>query len=208
MAEQLELEAQKRDVLGKATRHLRREGFIPANITGHKEEPLAIQVSAVAFETFRRHHGARNVLSLKLDGRIESALVRHVQHNPRTGRIVHIDFSRVNLSDSLSMKLPLKFVGEAPGEKIQGGVFLHLLDALEVECRASDIAESLDVDISSLTEINAVLHAKDIKLPDGFSLITDPEELVAKIDAPRHQAETTPAATAETAAPATTNPGS
>jgi hypothetical protein len=72
---------------------------------------------------------------------------------------------------------------------------LHLVDVLEIECRASDMVETLDVDISSLADINATLHAKDVKLPKDFVLITDPEELIAKIDPPRVQEGATAAAT-------------
>lgn len=201
MAQQLELEAQKRDVLGKATKHLRKVGQIPANVSGHKEASVALQVNALAFDRLLRQHGTRGVLTLKLPGNKENVLVRQVQRDPISGAILHVDFSRVSLSDRVSVKVPLHYVGEAPGVKVQGGVFLHLLDVLEVECRASDIVEALDVDISSLQEINDVLHANDVKLPRNFSLVGDPEEPIAKIEAPRVQ-EAAPVAD-ETAASAT-----
>jgi large subunit ribosomal protein L25 len=187
MAQQLELEAQKRVILGKATRHLRKAGQLPANVSGHKEASVALQIDATAFDRLLRQHGTRGVLTLKLpDGR-ENVLVRQVQRDSVSGAILHVDFSRVSLGDRVTVKVPLHFVGEAPGVKIQGGVFLHLLDVLEVECRASDIVEGLDVDISSLREINDVLHAQDVKLPSNFSLVIDPEEPIAKIEAPRVQ---------------------
>jgi large subunit ribosomal protein L25 len=200
MAQQIELAAQKRDIVGKATRHLRHAGQIPANVSGHKEASMALQIDANAFDHLRRHHGTRGVLTLKLPGGSENVLVHQVQYDPISGAILHIDFSRVSLSDRVTVKAPLHFIGEAPGVKVLGGVFLHLFEVLEVECRASDIVEALDVDISSLQEINDVLHAKDVKLPKDFSLVVDPEEPIARIEAPRAQEEA-PAA-AETAASA------
>ncbi|HTK08515.1 MAG TPA: 50S ribosomal protein L25 [Ktedonobacteraceae bacterium] len=201
MAQRLELEVQKREVLGKATKHLRKAGLLPANVSGHKEASVALQIDAVTFDRLRRQHGTRGVLTLKLPGGTEDVLVRQVQHDPITGAIMHVDFARVGLGDRVTVKVPLHFVGEAPGVKIEGGVFLHLVDILEVECRASDIVEALDVDISPLKEINAVLHAKDVKLPRNFSLVIDPEEPIAKIDPPRVQ-EAAPATTESTASAA------
>lgn len=200
MADKTTLEATPRTVLGKANKRLRKSGFIPANIYGHKEAPMAIQLEALAFDHLRRTHGARNILSLQLpDGPAQTVLVRHVQRDPATGGIVHVDFTRVSMRERLEVKVPLNFVGEAPGVKIQGGVLLHLLEALAVECAASDIAEHLDVDIASLTDIDSALHAKDVKLPARYKLVTDPEEPIVKVSAPR--VEITEAAPAE-AAPA------
>jgi large subunit ribosomal protein L25 len=200
MAQQQELEVQQRDVLGKATKRLRKSGLIPANIYGHKEPSQALQIDAIAFERLRRAHGMHGVLSLKLPDGFQNVLISQIQRSPTSGAILHVDFTRVSMSDRITLKVALHFVGEAPGVQIGGGVFLHLLDALEVECRASDLVDSLDVDISILSEVNSSLHAKDVKLPADFSLITDPEETIAKIDAPRGAAET-PATPEPTPAP-------
>ncbi len=205
MAQQTELEATPRTVLGKATKRLRKAGLIPANIYGHKEAPQAIQIDAIAFERVRRAHGARNIIVLRLPNAVtETALIRHVQHQPRSGHVLHVDFTRVSLTERVESRLPLHFVGEAPGVKLQGGVLLHLLDALTVECQARDIVEHLDVDISSLTDIDSTLHASDVRLPANYTLLTDPAEPIVKIDAPRVELPETPAAEAatEAAAPA------
>ena len=116
---------------------------------------------------------------------MQTALVRHVQRDPRTGKVIHVDFFRVSMRERLNVKVPLRFVGEAPGVKVEGGVLLHLLDALEIECEAGDIPEYIEVDVSPLTEIDALLHAEDVPLPAKFTLITDPKEGVAKVAATR-----------------------
>jgi large subunit ribosomal protein L25 len=200
MAQQTELEVAPRTVMGKANKHLRKAGLIPANIYGHKQAPLAIQIDSMAFDRLRRSHGTRNVISLRLpDAPSETALVRRVQYDPRTGKILHVDFTRVSLGERLNVKVPLRFVGEAPGVKVEGGLLLRLLEAIEVECRVSDIVEAIEVDLSSLAEIDASLHASDVKLPTGYKLVTDPEEPVVKIAAPRIER-----AAEEAAAPAAT----
>ncbi|GAC1365207.1 MAG: 50S ribosomal protein L25 [Ktedonobacteraceae bacterium] len=206
MAEQTELKVTPRTVVGKANNRLRREGMVPANIYGHQQPAMPIQLDAVEFERVRRVHGIKNIFALRMpNASVETALIRKMQHNPKTGKIIHVDFARVSLRERVEVSLPLNYIGEAPGVKIEGGVFLHMVDALTVECTASDIIESLDVDISSLTDIDATLHASDIKLPANFVLITNPEEPIAKIAAPRVE-EAAPVAEAEAAptAPADT----
>jgi len=210
MTQQTVLQISPREVTGKATKRLRRSGIIPANISGHKEESQAVQVEALAFEALKRAHAATSIITLRLSGssRVQTALVRRVQRDPRSGKILHIDFSRVSLTERITMKVPLRFVGEAPAVKAEGGVLLHLLDNLEVECTASDIVDYIEVDISALTEIDTILHAEDAKLPANFTLITDPNEGIAKVAATRAEKaeeEAEEAAAAEATAAAETS---
>jgi large subunit ribosomal protein L25 len=203
MAEQVELVVAHREVMGKKTKHLRKAGIIPANVFGHKEEPVAIQIEAIEFERLRRSHGTRNIIALRLpDLGVQTALIRHVQHDPVSRKILHIDFIRMSMTERTNVRVPLRFVGEAPGVKVEGGVLLHLLEALEVECLASDIPDALEVDITPLAQIDDMLHAKDVKLPEGFTLLTDPEEPVAKIEETRAEV----AEEAESAAAAASEP--
>jgi large subunit ribosomal protein L25 len=188
--------------MGKATKRLRKVGIIPANIFGHKETPQAVQLAAIDFDRLRRSHAATGIIALRLSDNsgIQTALIRHVQHDPRSGKVIHVDFFRVSMTERLNVKVPLHFVGEAPGVKVEGGVLLHLLDALEVECLASEIPENIEVDVSSLTEIDSILHAGEVKLPANMSLVTDPNEGVAKVAASRREKEIEEAATPEAAA--------
>jgi large subunit ribosomal protein L25 len=195
MAEKTVLDVAPRTTFGKASKRLRREGIVPANIYGHKKESTPIQVDALAFDHLRRQHGLSQIVSLNLPGSVaENVLVRHIQRDPVTGKIVHVDFSRVDIREHLEFKVSLNFVGEAPGVKIQGGVLLHLAETLTVDSAASDIVESLDVDISGLTEIDSTLHARDVNLPARYKLVTDADEPIAKISAPRVEVTETPAA--------------
>src|SRR5579884_1246765 len=114
MAQQVELEIAPREVLGKATKHLRKSGIIPGNIYGHKEPSVAIQLDAMAFDYLHRKHGTRNIIRLRLpDATTQTVLIRRVQRDAVTGKILHVDFSRVSLSESIDAKIPLRFVGES-----------------------------------------------------------------------------------------------
>jgi large subunit ribosomal protein L25 len=210
MAEQLELEVTRREITGKAAKRLRKAGIIPANIFGHHETSQTVQMDALAFERLRRSRAAKGIITLRMPDStgVQTALIRHVQHDPRTGKVIHVDFFRVSMTERLNVKISLRFVGEAPAVKSENGVLLHLMDALEVECMAGDIPEYLEVDVSPLTEIDAILHAEDVKLPAKFSLITDPKEGVAKVAATRaEKAEEAEEAKEEAAAAPTSAEG-
>ena len=200
MADRVELEIAPREVLGKKTKRLRKAGIIPANITGHNQPSQAVQVDAVLFDRLRRAHHSTSILTLKMpDATTQTALIRHVEHAPKSGKIIHVDFARVSLTERMTMKLPLNFVGESPAVKNDGGVLLHLVETLEVECLASDIVDNVDV------EIDGVLHARDVKLTQGFTLLTDSEEPIAKVASTRAEvAEANAAAEAAAEAPAQT----
>lgn len=209
MAKQAELTISSREVTGKATKRLRSAGIIPANISGRGEASQAVQVEGRAFEELRRTHSTTGIISLRTSGarRGQTTLIRHVQRDPITTRILHIDFFRVSLRDRITVKVPLRFTGVAPGVKIEGGVLLHLLEALEVECAAGDLVEALEIDVSGLEHIDDTIHAKDIILPENYTLTTDPEEAVVKVIPPRVEkaeealAEAPAEAPAEEAAP-------
>jgi len=207
MAQQVELAIAPREVTGKATRHLRKAGIIPANIFGHKEASVSVQLDALAFEHLHRKQGSRSVIRLRLpDATTQTVLIRHVQRDAVTGKVLHVDFSRVNMSEAVNIKIQLHFVGESNAVKNLNGVLLHLVEALEVECRASDMVEALDVDISPLEEIDSALHAKDVKLPANYKLITDPEEPIVKVAASKAEVTEEAAEAAETSQAGTPTP--
>jgi large subunit ribosomal protein L25 len=209
MAQQTELEVALREVLGKASKRLRKAGIIPANIYGHHEASQAVQIEALAFKRLQRAHRLTSIISLRMPGAADgqTVLIRHVQHDPRSGNILHIDFIRVSMTQRINVKVALHFVGEAPAVKNEGGVLLHLLDALEVECSAADIPEYFEVDVTPLAEIDDMIHAEDVPLPANFTLITDPREGVAKVAATRAEvAEEAAPAAAEEPAPAAGTP--
>ena len=189
MIEQKELVVAQRTTMGKANKRLRREGLIPGNITGRNQEPLAVQVEVAAFEALRRSGGATSLIRLTMsDAPAQTVLIRHVQHAPTSDQVLHIDFSSVGVNERITAKIPLHYIGEPLSVKNKNGILLHLLETLDVECPASDIADYLEVDISSLTEVDATLCASDVKLPASYTLITPKDEFIVKIAATRAEA--------------------
>jgi large subunit ribosomal protein L25 len=182
MIEHQELTVALRTTIGKANKRLRRQGWIPGNITGHNQEPQMVQVALVGFDHLRRSHAATSLIRLSmLDAPVQTVLIRHVQRDHTSDEVLHIDFTRVSINERITTKMPLHYVGESPSLKDKGRILLHFLDKLDVECPASAIADYLEVDISSLTEIDAILHASDVILPANYTLVTLPDESIAKV---------------------------
>jgi large subunit ribosomal protein L25 len=176
--------------------------MLPANIFGQGIKPQTIQVSSPDFERLRMGRHTSGVIALNIAGtqQPQMALVRHVQRDPVTDKLLHIDFLRIDLKERVTARLPLHFEGAAPGVRVEGGVLLHLLETLEVECAAGDIIQFLVVDISGMETIDDMLHARDITLPPNYTLLADPDEPVVKITQPRGESRDTPTAVAPTLA--------
>ena len=199
MVKQIKMDVAPREVFGKKTKSLRRQGLIPGNIGGHKTDPVAIQFDAKVFTRLQHENKAGSIYALSLPGkRAETVLVHHVDHNPVSREIQHVDFSRVSMDEQVSIKIPLHFVGESLAIKDTKGTLLHM-DALEVQCRASDILPAIEVDLAPLKTLDDTIYARDVKLPKGFKLVGDPEESVAKVAPPK--VEIPEAEAAEAAAP-------
>jgi large subunit ribosomal protein L25 len=203
MAEQTSLSAQRRTVVGKKVRRLRRDGIIPANVFGRGRDSAAIQVGAHDLQRLLARHGGSRIISLRVDGTDEATLLRHVQRDPRTGAIEHVDFMHVEMTQKIRARVPVRLIGEAPAVRQLGGVLLHITDAIEVECLPRDLPEALELDVSGLDQLDATLHVRDIPLPRGVELLADPDETVVRLTPPRMVEEVAPAAPAEApAAPA------
>ena len=184
--ERAELQATTREILGKKVNALRRSGLTPANLYGHGVKSIALQLETPALRKVLSRVGQSSLLSLKVDGATPRlVLIRGVQREPRSGELLHVDFYQVKAAEKLRASVPLVPVGEAPMVKDLGGTLLHNLNSVEVECLPTDLPPSLEVDLSSLTNYDQAIHVKDISLPDGVTLLSDPEELVARVAAPR-----------------------
>lgn len=202
MADQITVALQPRTMLGKRVRRLRHEGIVPANIYGHDRPSRAVQLDAKEAKRLLTHHGGSSVLLLRLEGGDESAVIRHVAREPKSGAIQHIDFMHIELTVTMHARVPVHLTGEAPAVRIHGGTVLHLVDAVEVECLPADLPAALELDISGLDTLDAVLHASDLQLADNVRLLTKPDEVLVKVASPRVEEaaaptplEATPAAT-------------
>lgn len=205
MANRVTIEAQPRTVLGKHVRALRRQGILPARIYGHGDS-VPVQLDARTFQRLCETHQTTGVITLSIAGQAqgETVLVRHIEHDPRTGKMQHIDFARVRMNEAIHARVPLHVTGESPYAKQIGGSVLPLIETIEIECLPGNLPDTLSVDISHITTADVVLHVKDLEVPPGVKVLANEDEPVVKIEPPRGAAETpTPAAAEPEAAPPT-----
>lgn len=200
MPDQVTFAAQRRELMKKKVNRLRRQGVIPGNIYGRNRASVPVQVNAHDFERFLATHAATTVLRLAVDGTSETAVVRHVQHNPRNGAIEHVDFLHIEMSEPIRVRVPIRLEGDAPALKVTDGIMLQLLDTVEVETLPGDLTDAIGLDVSDMEDLKATHYVRDLKVPSRVTVLTDPDEPVAKIEPPRIQAEL--AAAAAAAAPA------
>ncbi len=198
-SKQVTLNAERRTVLGKHVRHLRREGILPANVYGNHQDSQTIQVDAHEMERALKTHGATTLYRLVIapDGKEETVIVRHITRQPATNIIQHIDFFHVKMTEPMRARVPVRLVGEAPAVKLHDGVLIQSLDMAEVEALPAELPEALELDISDMEELNTSRHASALKVPRKVTLLTPEDEIVVSIQAPRVVVEEVPAAAEE-----------
>jgi len=195
--EQIELKVQKRKMLGKKVKRLRREGLVPAVLYGHGIESVPLQVEERELNRVLNRAGEHRLIALKIGGsrRAQAALIRDVQWDVITGRPLHVDFYAVVMTEKLTTEVPLVFVGEAPAAEQAGAMVLQALDMVEIECLPGDLIEAIEVDLSELKEMDQAIYVKDLRVPPTVTILTDGEELVAKVGwAAPEEVEEVPAA--------------
>lgn len=203
-SKQVTLKAERRTILGKQVKHLRRDGILPANIYGHQQESLAIQVDAHEMDRALKTHGATQLYRLVIapDGKQETVMVRHITRQPATNVMQHIDFLHVRMTEPMRAKVPIRIVGEAPAVRLHDGVLIQALDYAEVEALPAELPEAIELDISDIDELNTSRNAGALKVPRKVTLLTPEDEVVMSIQAPRVVAEEVPAAEEQPAATA------
>ena len=185
-----ELKVTPREVLGKKVRALRREGLTPANIYGPKVESTAVQVPTEELRQVLKTAGRNDIVYLRLDGdEPRPTFVREIQQNPVTDAILHVDFFQISLRDKVRADVPIHLVGLSPAVDTFGGILMHGLDHVTVEALPTEVPSFLELDVSPLVEINQALHVSNLELPEDVTLLTDPEQVVAKVAPPAVEPE-------------------
>jgi large subunit ribosomal protein L25 len=185
--EQLQLPAIRRTRRGKGgARQARREGYIPAVVYGREQDPVPIAVPAAPLRRLLQHAGSNWMVHLRIGEGAEAqeqlAIIKEVQREPISGQMLHLDFQAISWTDRLTLTVPVEVVGEAPGVR-EGGLLEVVRSQVEVECLPLNIPEHLKADVSGLP-LHGTLVAGDLPLPEGVTLLTDPEEPVVVIRAP------------------------
>jgi large subunit ribosomal protein L25 len=183
------LAAETREVLGKKVAHLRRAGRLPAVVFGHGKQSVPVTVDAHEFELLRRRIAGSTLVDLSVDGKKANPVFIHdVQISPVTRRMLHAELFLVRMTEETTMDIPLVMVGEAPAVKDHGGTLLHALEMLKVRALPANLPERFEVSVDGLVDFDTQIHVRDIAIPSDVTLLTDPDEMVARVQAPRVEA--------------------
>ena len=174
MSQEFVIEAFPRGDQGRgASRRLRREERkIPAIVYGGEKEAVSISIwhnelkKALENEAFFSH-----VLTIELEGKKESVILKDLQRHPFKPLLTHADFLRVDKDHEIHVNVPLHFLNEetAPAIKLQGGVANHQITEVEVICLPQNLPEFIEVDMATV-EMDQVIHLSDLKLPKDVKI--------------------------------------
>ena len=179
----LTLQAIKRDVLGKKTRFLRRQGIIPTHLFGHGLESLALQCNVNELKQIISQAGTTRLITIEIDGdkQPRSVFIREIQRDACNRVLLHVDFYQVEMKVKMKAEVPIILIGEAPAMKEKGRTLMHGIPSLSVECLPDKLPPQVEVDLSSLEELDQAIHVRDITLSPDITLMTDTEQLVVKV---------------------------
>lgn len=187
------LDARPRTVTGKAVRRLRAEGILPAVVYGHGVPSEAIQIETRAFHDLSRRTSRNTLIDLAIaDGPSRPVLIYGVQQHPVTRRPLHVDLFVVRMSEELMVEVPLTFSGTPPAVDKLGGTLFHAIDAIRVRALPDNLPGSIAVDVSGLATFDDAIHVRDLPIPADVTLVSDADDVVAKVLPPRVVEEEVP----------------
>jgi len=183
----LNIKASKRDVLGKKTRFMRREGTTPTHLFGHGIDSLSLQCDTAKLQRIIARAGMTRLITLEVEGDKEphSVFIREIQREPCSGGLFHVDFYQVKSTEKIRVDVPIILIGEAPAMKEKGRTLTHSLTSLSVESLPDKLPPQIEVDLSSLEEVEQAIFVRDISLSPDVTVVTDPDQMVVRVSEAR-----------------------
>ena len=174
------LKVEKRKVLGKHVKKLRRSGIIPANVYGKKIKSESLQVEAKEFDTVYKEVGETGLVDIEVDSKNTPVLIQNVQKDFR-GNVLHADFYQVDLTQKVKATVPLEIIGEPKAVTDKLGILMNIVSEVEVEALPENLPENIEVNVEQLANINDQIVVSDLKTPEGVEILTDAGQVVSKI---------------------------
>ena len=183
----VQLELQPRELLGKKVGRLRRVGIVPVHLYGPAIEPRSLQCAAPRLVQALATAGASSPISVTIAGESGThiAFAREIQWDPRRDTVLHVDLMATDVSRPVTALVPLTLTGQAPGASRSGGTVSQLLFDVQVSALPLEMPPLFELDLTVMTDPNSVLRVGDITVSGDVSLLTDAEEMIARIDVPR-----------------------
>lgn len=182
----LSLDLQQRDVLGKGLGQIRAGGMVPAVIHNHGDESVHVMAPEVVMEKIFKAAGKHHPLDLKVGDKKFLALIKDVQFNPVKHKMQHMVFQAIRQNETVEAEVPVRLEGDIPAEKT-GLMVLHQLDTVLVEALPRNLPEELVADAGKLVELHDKVTVADLPVPSGVTILTEPEHPIASVVETRAQ---------------------
>ncbi len=187
------LAAEHREITGKAVNRLRKEGRLPAVVYGNGVDSSNVTIDAHEFELLRKHTGPNSLVDLSVDGKKAlPVLINSVQVHPVHRRPLHADLFLVRMTQELTVDVPLVASGESHAVLQLNGTLLHPTETVRIRALPDHLPQSIEYTIESLVDFDSSLHVRDLVIPSDVTLLTDGDEIIAKVQAPRVEIEEEP----------------
>jgi large subunit ribosomal protein L25 len=187
--ETFEVNAARREIAGKQVKALRAEGLVPAVLYGPTREPLMLQVPERELAITLAKAGGSAIIQIKFEGEDLPAIVRDVQRDNLRDSLIHVDFYAVAMDRAIRTEVPLEFVNEPDLVASGEAMLVTGLTSVEVECLPGDLPSSIEVDTTQLVDMDTVINVSDLPVPEGVTIMVDPDELIATLTYPERAVE-------------------
>jgi len=185
----IELNADKRSILGSKVKVLRNSGFIPAVLYGKGQEALSLQVPVKEFHKVLKEAGESTLVYVHVGKETYPTIIHDVAKDPVKDDIIHADFYKVSLIEKIKTKVPVVFIGESPAVKDLAGIFVRNVNELEVEALPQNLPHEISVDISSLKNFGDQVLVKDLNLGSDITIEAGADTILATVQEPKSQEE-------------------
>lgn len=186
----INFKVQLREIRGKKNQGLRKQGSLPGVVYGHGLESTAVEMPYLEFEKLFKQAGESSIIDLTIaDQKPIQTIIHEVQVHPVTDRFEHIDFYKIKAGEKIKVEIELNFEGEAPAVKNLGGILVHNLEKVEIQCLPKDLIHEIKVDINGLNELDEMIRIKDLIVPETVEILHDPEDMVVGVKPPRKEEE-------------------
>jgi len=181
--EVLTLLASKREILGKKTRFLRRQGITPTHLFGHDLKSLSLQCDTAKLQRIMAQAGRTRPISLEIEGdkQPRGVFIREIQRAEPSGQLLHVDFYQVRKTEKMRVDVPIVLVGEAPAMKEKGRILTRGVTSLGIECLPDKLPPQVEVDLSSLEELEQAIYVRDITFSPDITVFTASDQMVVKV---------------------------